>query len=140
MASPRYAQDGQVAFGVIINGSGIITIARTGLIYKVNNFKPTRNATTAEQLNPDGTPGQWRAVESFDTLTAEIQCQSGNTVNNYPQFGDTFTANSDANYGTETWSIMPVAPEQNQAPGTIRVIPITARKVYNGLTNYSTTA
>ena len=130
MSVPRTVIDGSVAYGVILNGTGIVTIG--GTIYKVNNFKPNRAVTKAQQFNPDGTVGAWKGTAGFDTATGELQLGSNNI--NYPAFGQTFTCTCDSNYGSETWVIEPVSVEQSQAPGTIRVVPITCSKVYNSIT------
>lgn len=133
MAVNSLVLDGSQAYGVTIGTSGVLTI--NGVAYKCNNWQPTRANTIAEDYNPNGTPGRWRMTAGFDTFSAELQLATDSTA--YPKAGDTFSATCDSNYGAETWCVDFVAVPQTNGAGDIRVIPITGRKVYNGISTSS---
>lgn len=130
MAAPRIILDGGMAYGVIVNGTGVITI--NTVPYKLNNVEVSRPSSEVVQHNPDGTPAQRRETADIATLTAELQLATQTTA--YPMFGQTFSCQVDANYGSEQWALSPVPASQDNSETGIRVIKITAKKVLNSIT------
>ena len=127
MSVPKMYLDGTMAYG-----SRTITTTTGAVTYIASNIKVDRPTTEAIDEHADGTPGRRRETAGVATLTAELQLATSSTA--YPVFGDTFTTTLDSNYGSETWVISPVPHEEDNKPGSIRVVNITAKKVINSIT------
>lgn len=131
MASPRIILDGGMAYGVIVNGTGVIVI--NAVPYKLNSVEVARPSSEVIQRNPDGTPAQRRETADIAALTGELQLATQTTA--YPAFGQTFSCTVDSvNYGSETWALSPVPASQDNSETGIRVVKITAKKVLVGIT------
>lgn len=127
MPVPSITLDGTMAYGVTVGASGVVTI--NSIAYKINSVTPTRAVDTAEDRDPDGSPNRARYTAGFDEVDMEAQLATSSTA--VPQFGQTFSMTLDANYGSETWIVMPNSAAQSNDPGEIRVASFRARKAQN---------
>lgn len=123
MASPASYTDGSPGFGTTI-----LTINSVPFI--AENVRINRPLKDAKQYTEKGYPGQRRAVADFVTGTATIQIGSG--TSGKPQFGQTFNYLTDDAFGNELFALDEVPYEAENDAGTLRKIPITFSKVYNG--------
>lgn len=122
MPSPSIVLDGSQAYGsptVTINGSP----------FKLNNINITRPVTEALRRDTSGRPQDQRMTADVATMTAEAQYPSTGAV--IPIFGQTFTLTVDPAYGSETWIIDPQDYVADNGEGSVRVVPIKARKAIN---------
>lgn len=124
MSVPAIVLDGAMPYG-----SRIETI--NGTAYKCNNISITRPVAEAQDNDTDGREQRARYTSQRAQLTAELQLPNAGTR---PQFGQTFTDTFDANYGAETFVLMPVEYQESNDPTGIRVIPLSARKVIQSIT------
>jgi hypothetical protein len=120
MAIPGSVIDGSPGYG-----SRVLTFSTAGA-FLAENIDIQRPVSTASDRKTDGTPNRSRYTVDFIQMTATLQAPAGSA--GWPQFGETFTAIFDANYGSETFILMPAPYAESNDPSTLRKINITARK------------
>ena len=118
----------QVLDGAMKYGS--ITVTIDGVDYILNNFQVSRPVNHLVDPGVTGLPARSRTVAQQATFTAEAQVATGTTA--YPQFGDTFSATIDANYGAETWIVHEVAPNISNDAGALITLSISGVKSITG--------
>ncbi len=117
---------GSIVDGVGVGyGSFIATFATAGA-YIVENFTVNRPVQTARDRKTTGEPNRSRYTQDFCSATGTLQAPAGST--GYPQFGDTFTAELDSNYGPEIWVLMPTPFTATNDPSALRKINVTFEK------------
>lgn len=117
--------DGTQAYGT--PNSGTITI--NGVAYILENVNVDRPESKALSRDGSGRPNRQRFTADVATLTADLQLATSSTA--YPGFGTTFTLTVDANYGSETWIVMPQNFVATHGEGDIRIAPLRATKAIN---------
>lgn len=120
MAAPGSVIDGNPGYG-----SFVATFSISG-DYIVESFDVQRPVSTARDRKVDGEPGRSRYTNDFTSATAVLQAPTG--TSGYPIFGETFTHTLDANYGPETWIMMPPNVPISNDPSTLRKINVTFQK------------
>lgn len=121
---------------IVLDGGmpyGTATVTINSVTYIADDINITRAVDAANDRKATGAPNRSRYTAGFDTLSMTLQSPTGDPAG-FPQFGGTFTATFDSNYGVETWVIDPVNIQQTNDPTQIRKLPITAHKVYNSIT------
>lgn len=122
MPVPSIVIDGAHSYG-----SHRITI--DAVEYIADDIRITRAVDKAQDNTNLGSPNRGRYTGGRATGTATLQIPASGTR---PQFGKPFTDTFDANYGAETFVLMPVHYEASSDPGEIRKMPIEFEKVYSG--------
>lgn len=115
-------------------GSRTITI--NGTAYIVNNIRISRPVTEALDRDTLGSPARARRTHDLSSLSGELQLATSATTR--PKFGDTWSMTVDSNYGSETWVLDPVEYEEDNGPGNIRSVSISAKKVLVAITTVGT--
>lgn len=118
----------QVLDGAMKYGSFVATIS--SVAYILNNFQVSRPTNHLVDIGVAGLPARSRTVQQQATFTCEAQIATGSTA--YPEFGDTFTATIDANYGEETWVIHEVTPNISNDSGSLTTLSISGVKALTG--------
>lgn len=122
MSVPKIVLDGSMPYG-----SRAITV--NGTVYKMNNLSVTPTIETAQDVNTDGTPGRIRKTRGVRNWSGELQLASSSTAR--PMMGDTFTAQYDSNYGTETFVFDDVPHEEDNSATSIRVLKVSGHILLN---------
>ena len=122
MPAPRIVLDGSMPYG-----TRVLTI--NAVSYKANDINIARPITTAEDNNIDGTPNRARYTAQRYQLTANLQLATSATARPAP--GQTFSDTFDPTYGVETFVITEAPYVEDNEPGNIRTVAITAMQVVN---------
>jgi len=120
MAVPGSVIDGSPGYGSLV-----MTFSVAGA-FIAENITVSRPVQTARDRLTDGEPGRSRYTADFTSLTTTLQAPA--TFAGWPQFGETTTFTLDANYGAETWIVMPPEPAITNDPSALRKLNVTLQK------------
>ena len=125
MPVPSSFLDGEMPYGTT-------PVTIDGETYIVKSFVPDNPVAEVVDENSTGGDSRARVVRKQRGFSAELQLATSSTV--YPQFGDTFTYVTDANYGTETWVVHTATAPRSNGAGDIRTVSVTGKSVINSIT------
>jgi len=117
MPVPNQILDGTPAYGTT-------TITINAVTYIVNKKTITPNWSSTEDFTAAGLPNRKHWTKGRYTWQAELQLASGSTA--FPAPGATFTDTPPNETSAVTFAVTVVPQEEDNTPGGIRVVNVTA--------------